>query len=70
MLIEVGEFSLPIDFVVLDTERVPNAESHIPVILGHPFLATSIALINCRNKMIKLSFHNLTFELNIFNLQR
>ncbi|XP_073137227.1 uncharacterized protein [Henckelia pumila] len=38
------------------------------VILGRPFLATSNALINCRNGIMKLSFENMTLELNVFNL--
>jgi len=54
---------------VLDTERVPNVESHIPVLLGRPFLAISNALINCKNGMVKLSFGNMILDLNIFNLQ-
>ncbi|XP_038981148.1 uncharacterized protein LOC120110398 [Phoenix dactylifera] len=36
--------------------------------LGRPFLATSNALINCRNGVMKLSFGNMTLELNIFNV--
>ena len=56
------------DFVVLETESVTNPDAQIPVILGQPFLVTSNALINCRNGMLKLSFGNMTVELNIFNL--
>ncbi|XP_042987199.1 uncharacterized protein LOC122315389, partial [Carya illinoinensis] len=37
---------------------------------GRPFLATSNALINCRSGVLKLSFGNMTLELNIFNLCR
>ena len=37
------------------------------MILGCPFLATSNALINCRSGVLKLSFGNMTLELNIFN---
>ncbi|KAL9368337.1 hypothetical protein Peur_039536 [Populus x canadensis] len=36
--------------------------------LGRPFLATSNALINCRNGLMKLSFGNMTLEMNIFNI--
>jgi len=68
--IKVEEFVFPVDFIVLDTKRMPNVESHIPVILEHPFLATSNATINYRNGMMKLSFDNITLNLNIFNLQR
>ncbi|XP_075500108.1 uncharacterized protein LOC142538692 [Primulina tabacum] len=38
------------------------------LILGRPFLVTSNALINCRNGIMKLSFRNMTLELNVFNL--
>jgi len=68
VLIKVGEFIFPIDFVVLDTERVPNVVSYILVILERPFWGTSNALINYRNGTIKLPFGNMTLDLNIFNL--
>lgn len=42
--------------------------NEIAIILGRPFLATSNALINCRNGIMKLSFGNMTLELNVFNL--
>ena len=47
VLIKVDAFYFPIDFVVLDIEPTLNANTQIHVILGHPFLATSNALINC-----------------------
>jgi len=46
VLVKVEEFIFSIDFVALDIEMAPNVESYIPLILGHPFLATSNALIN------------------------
>jgi len=70
VLIRVGEFIYSIDFVVIKTETVPNLPGQVPMILGHPFLATTNALINCRNGMMRLSFDNTTLELNIFNMQR
>ena len=66
----MGEFIYPVDFVVIETETVSNLASQVPMILGHPFLATINALINCRNCMMRLSFGNMTLELNIFSLQR
>jgi len=48
---------------------VPNVESHIFVIFRHRFLAISNALINYRNDMLRLSFGNMTLDLNIFNWQ-
>ena len=68
VLIKVGDFVFPVDFVVLETEKVPNQKNQIPVILGRPFLATSNALINCRNGRMTLTFGNMTVELNIFDL--
>jgi hypothetical protein len=56
-----------VDFIVLDTQPIKACNS-FPVILGRPFLATSNALINCRNGLMKLSFENMTLEMNIFNI--
>ena len=56
------------DFVVLDTEPVVVGANYVPIILGRPFLATSNAIINCRNGVMQLTFGNMTLELNIFHL--
>ena len=40
----------------------------MPNILGWQFLATSNAIINCRNGVMQLTFGNMTLELNIFHL--
>jgi hypothetical protein len=53
VLVQVDKFIYLVDFVVLDTQPVEACNS-IPVILGRPFLATSNALINCRNGLMKL----------------
>jgi hypothetical protein len=34
VLIKVGKFYFPVDFIVIDTELVHNIESQIPMILG------------------------------------
>jgi len=39
----VDKFYFPIDFIVLDTELVPDPTKLIPVILKRPFLATANA---------------------------
>jgi len=70
VLIRVGEFIYPVDFVVIDIEKVSSVPSQVRVILGPPFLATANALINYRNGIMGLSFGNMTLELNIFNIQR
>ena len=46
---------------------ISNVNSQIFVILGCPFLAASNALIHCRSGVLKLSYGNMTLELNIFN---
>ncbi|RVW23115.1 Retrovirus-related Pol polyprotein from transposon opus [Vitis vinifera] len=47
--------------------KIPRA-NYVPIILGRPFLATSNAIINCRNGVMQLTFGNMTLELNIFHL--
>ena len=66
VLIQVDRFYYPVDFVVLDTEPVAVGANHVPIILGRPFLATSNAIINCRNGVMQLTFGNMTLELTIF----
>ena len=70
VLIQVDKFYYPVDFVVLDTELVAVGTNHVPIILGWPFLATSNAIINCRNGVMQLTFGNMTLELNIFHLSK
>ncbi|KAF5477819.1 hypothetical protein F2P56_004432, partial [Juglans regia] len=70
VLVQVDKFFYPVDFVVLDVHLTPKSSFQAPVILGRPFLATSNALINCRSGVLKLSFGNMTLELNIFNICR
>ncbi|KAJ8629808.1 hypothetical protein MRB53_023131 [Persea americana] len=70
VLIKVGDFVFPVDFVVLDTEHTSGAEPKIPVILGRPFLPTSNALINCRNGVMQISFGTMTVQVNIFNVSK
>jgi hypothetical protein len=68
VLIKVDKFYFPVDFIVIDTEPVHDVVNQITVILGRPFLATANALINCRTGVMKISFRNMTVELNIFNI--
>ena len=70
VLIQVDKFYYPMDFVVLDTEPVAVGPNHVPIILGRPFLATSNAIINCRNGVMQLTFGNMTLELNIFHFSK
>ncbi|XP_058181125.1 uncharacterized protein LOC131299554 [Rhododendron vialii] len=70
ILIKVDKFYFPVDLIVLDTQPVQNSKGHILVILGRPFLATSNAQINCRNGVMKMSFGNMTVDLNIFDIDK
>ena len=66
VLVQVDDFYYPIDFVVLDTDPTVKEANSVPIILGRPFLATSNAIINCRNGLMQLTFGNMTLELDIF----
>ena len=45
-----------------------NPRAQIPVTLGRPFLTTANAIINCKNGSMRLTFGDMTREVNIFNL--
>ena len=68
VLVKVDKFYYLVDFIVLDIEPISCGPNHVPIILGRPFLATSNAIINCRNGVMQLTFGNMTLELNIFQL--
>ena len=70
VLIRVGDIIYPIDFIVLETQPVSNPWSQTPVIIGIPFLATFNAIINYRNGSMRLTFGDMTKEVNVFNLGR
>ena len=68
VLIRVGEFIYPIDFIVLETQPVSNRRAQTLVILEQPFLATAIAIINYRNGSMRLTYGDMTRKVNVFNL--
>ena len=72
VLVRVGEFIYPVDFIVLETQPVSNSNhrAQTPVILGRPFLATVNAIINCRNGSMRLTFGDMTREVNVFNIDK
>ena len=70
VLIKIDKFIFPIDIIILDTKPVPNPSNHVPVILGRPFLTIANAVIHCQNKIMKISFDNLTVELNVFDVSK
>ncbi|KAL0431187.1 UNVERIFIED_CONTAM: hypothetical protein Sradi_0744700 [Sesamum radiatum] len=54
VLVKVGKFVIPVDFVVLDMEEDANT----PLILGRPFLATSKALIDVQKGQLTLRIND------------
>ena len=70
VLIQVDKFYYSVDFVVLDTKPGTTTANYVPIILGRPFLSTSNAIISCRNGVMKITFGNMTLELNIFHLSK
>jgi len=68
VLIWVREFIYPVYFIVLETQPVSNPRAQTPIILGHQFLAIANAITNCRNGSIRLTFGDMTREVNVFNL--
>ncbi|KAF5468731.1 hypothetical protein F2P56_012863 [Juglans regia] len=68
VLIQIDKFYYHVDFLILDTSSVVDSSSKILLILGRHFLATANALINCSNGLMKLSFGNMTLEVDIFHI--
>ncbi|RVW33070.1 Transposon Ty3-G Gag-Pol polyprotein [Vitis vinifera] len=60
VLVQVDNFYYPIDFIVLDTDPTVKEANLVPIILGRPFLATSNAIINCRNGLMQLTLEGLS----------
>ncbi|RVW18356.1 Retrovirus-related Pol polyprotein from transposon 17.6 [Vitis vinifera] len=66
VLVQVDNFYYPVGFFVLDIDPIVKETNYVPIILRRPFLATSNAIINCKNGLMQLTFGNMTLELNIF----
>ncbi|GKD90826.1 reverse transcriptase domain-containing protein [Tanacetum coccineum] len=62
MLIEVGKFTFPIDFIILEMEE----DSKVPLILGRPFLYTADAILRVKQKQFNLGVgtERITFLIN------
>ncbi|RYR34380.1 hypothetical protein Ahy_A10g049208 [Arachis hypogaea] len=62
VLLKVGKYFLPTDFVILDME-----ESHLhPIILGRPFLATARVLIDVEKGELILRIDDEQLSFNVF----
>ncbi|XP_016173123.1 uncharacterized protein LOC107615586 [Arachis ipaensis] len=62
LLVKVGEFIFPADFVILDME----GEGYNSIILCRPFLATARAIIDVEKGKMTLRVHNEQMIINIF----
>nr|GEU41308.1 reverse transcriptase domain-containing protein [Tanacetum cinerariifolium] len=61
MLIEVGKFTFPANFIILEMQE----DSKVPLILGRPFLYTADAVIRVKQKQLNLRVGT---ERMIFNI--
>ncbi|GJS97087.1 reverse transcriptase domain-containing protein [Tanacetum coccineum] len=61
MLVEVGKFTFPADFVILKIEE----DSKVPLITGRPFLYTADVVIRVKQKQLNLGVRT---ERIIFNI--
>ncbi|XP_075086214.1 uncharacterized protein LOC142168936 [Nicotiana tabacum] len=62
VLVRVGKFILPADFVVLDYE----ADEEVPIILGGPFLGTAGAIIDVREGKLKMRVGDKEIIFNVY----
>ncbi|GJU22866.1 reverse transcriptase domain-containing protein, partial [Tanacetum coccineum] len=62
MLVEVGKFIFPVDFVILEMEE----DSKVPLILGRPFLHTVGVVIRVKQKQLNLGVgtERMTFSID------
>ncbi|KAI3802769.1 hypothetical protein L1987_30912 [Smallanthus sonchifolius] len=63
VIVKVGEFYYPVDFLVLDCVK----DTGPTIILGRPFLATAQANINCAEGTVRMRFGAQKMSLKIFS---
>ena len=61
VLVKVGKFVFPVDFVVMKMEE----DTQVPLLLGRPFLATGVALIDVQKGELTLRVGNKAVQFNI-----
>ena len=69
VMIRVGDFHFPADFIVLDIFPGPEVFERTPIILGRPFLATSSAVMDCKTGNVQLSVGDDKMEVKVYNLE-
>ena len=60
VLVKVGKFIFPTDFIILDMEE----DSQVPLLLGRPFLETGAALIDMQKGILTLRVGEETTDFN------
>ncbi|KAK9008902.1 hypothetical protein V6N11_080379 [Hibiscus sabdariffa] len=63
VIVKVGKFVFPADFLILDCE----VDDKAPIILGRPFLATRRILIDCEKGNFTMRVADQTMTINVFN---
>ncbi|XP_073045870.1 uncharacterized protein [Primulina eburnea] len=63
VLVKVGKYTFPTDFVVLDMEK----DMEIPLILGRPFFATGKAVIEVQEGKLRLRVRKEEITFNVFS---
>ncbi|XP_035834232.1 uncharacterized protein LOC118482712 [Helianthus annuus] len=66
VIVKIEECYYPGDFLVLDC-ATSSKNTHPPVILGRPFLATAHAIINCVDGRVSMKFGDRELRLNVFS---
>ncbi|KAK8684264.1 hypothetical protein V6N13_040294 [Hibiscus sabdariffa] len=63
VIVKVGKFVFPVDFLILDYE----VDDKAPIILGRPFLAIGRILIDCEKGNFRMRGADQTMTINVFN---
>ena len=66
VLVKVGKFIFPADFVILDMEE----DSQVPLLLGRPLLATGAVLIDMQKGILTLRVGEETSDFNLIRSLR
>jgi len=66
VLIRIGQFIFPNNFVMLEMGVVVCPQNEIHVIISQPFFAISNVVTNYKDVKMKSTFRNMTMELNAF----
>lgn len=67
VIVKVNDFYYPADFIILEIEPTLDGPQHYPIILGRPFLPTVNTAINSPDGSMRITFENMTLDINIFN---